>query len=334
MPMNLQEQQNFTDFLRNVPVEEVTLRGHLYRIKIIHNKCVEFNKESVHKFFNDLFLQYKKREISASTYNKYRQALHKYCAFKKIENLIEIFPKVKEFKKIKRKMSYEESMAFLNCPQPEAKGKYPSQWKMYTMYWRCMMWIPSRPSEIRKLTKKNFDLKTKTVYILQEKTKDEKEVPIEAALEPFLLEYLKDLKTDLLFTTLYNKNKPISLKSIERDMQKRLEILKIDKSVTPNSLRHSWASRVNANGGSIMGIKELLGHESLKSTMNYIGNDERLLKDTMKSDPFLISYQTPSEVLKSAIKDLEKYNMMSDSRFDPALVQEAYSLLWKSIKKK
>lgn len=330
--MDIQDKYAFTTHLRNQNLEDVTVRGHVYRIVIILKGCDAFNRQCVQQYFENLYSQYKKKSISASTYNKYRQTIHLYCKYKQVDNYIEVFSKAKEFKIVKRKLGYEESMAFINCSKPITKGNYPSEWNKYTMYWKCMMWIPSRPSEIRLLTKDRFDLENKIIYIIQTKTGDEKQVPLEDAIYPELVNYLSTLKSDLLFPQKYDENVPVSLKSIENDMKKRLAILGIEKKVTPNSLRHSWATRVNANGGSMMGIKALLGHEKLESTMNYIGDDENLLRDTMKADPFLIKYKTPEELVKAAIKDQEKYNFMNDVRFDSKLYQESLYLLWKSIK--
>ncbi len=60
----------------------------------------------------------------------------------------------------------------------------------------------------------------------------------------------------------------------------------LNPSISPHSLRHSFATHLLQNGADVMDIKELLGHSSLQATQVYLHlNKERLKKIYKKSHP-------------------------------------------------
>ena len=67
-----------------------------------------------------------------------------------------------------------------------------------------------------------------------------------------------------------SKTKPICSKTLRNVLNQAVKKLKINKKVTPHSIRHSFASHLLEEGVSIFTIKELLGHRSISSTAVYL----------------------------------------------------------------
>lgn len=62
----------------------------------------------------------------------------------------------------------------------------------------------------------------------------------------------------------------MSPKKIRIALKKALNHLKIEKSVTPHTFRHSFATHLLQHGYDIRTVQELLGHKSLKTTSLYL----------------------------------------------------------------
>ena len=61
-----------------------------------------------------------------------------------------------------------------------------------------------------------------------------------------------------------------SAKSIQEVVKKARKKAKINKSVSPHTLRHSFATHLIENGYSVSEVQGLLGHSSLDTTMIYV----------------------------------------------------------------
>ena len=79
---------------------------------------------------------------------------------------------------------------------------------------------------------------------------------------------------------LSSRGAPLSRKTIWRLIKKHARAAGITKSISPHTLRHSFATHLLDNGGDLRVIQEMLGHADIATTQIYTHVDQRRLKDT------------------------------------------------------
>ena len=68
---------------------------------------------------------------------------------------------------------------------------------------------------------------------------------------------------------LFSEDKPMSTRNVQIIIKKAAKKAKINKRVTPHTLRHSFATHLLENGENLLVIQQLLGHENLETTRIY-----------------------------------------------------------------
>ena len=78
----------------------------------------------------------------------------------------------------------------------------------------------------------------------------------------------------------HRKHGPLSVRSIQKIIQRYRETANLDLPATPHTLRHSFASNMLDNGSSLTSVQRILGHRRIASTQVYThASMERLKKD-------------------------------------------------------
>jgi site-specific recombinase XerD len=81
-----------------------------------------------------------------------------------------------------------------------------------------------------------------------------------------------------------NENeKGISARSIERMVEKYARFSGTTKTVTPHTLRHSFATDLLMNGADIRSVQSMLGHSSITTTQIYTHITDQQLRDVHKA---------------------------------------------------
>jgi integrase/recombinase XerD len=67
---------------------------------------------------------------------------------------------------------------------------------------------------------------------------------------------------------------------IIKDLAERIGL---NKSISPHTFRHSFATHLLEGGANLRAIQEMLGHESITTTEIYTHLDQRYLKEAILS---------------------------------------------------
>lgn len=129
------------------------------------------------------------------------------------------------------------------------------------------------------------DINLNNGYIRVKKKNNERHIPIGNLCQRCLKEYINKVRP-LLIRTEDEKTLFINTNGQKMTRQGYWKILKqykdqakIDKDITPHTIRHSFAVHMLQNGAEIRTVQELLGHTDVASTMMYTQMANLSLKD-------------------------------------------------------
>lgn len=139
-----------------------------------------------------------------------------------------------------------------------------------------------RVSELVELDIKNVDLNQKIIKVFGKGSK-ERLVPINQKCVDSLKKYLKKRKIiSLKYNSknnlfLEDNGKPITRQKVYTVVRKQGEL--INRSISPHTMRHSFATHLLENGADLRVVQELLGHASIVTTQLYTHISKRTLRD-------------------------------------------------------
>lgn len=124
------------------------------------------------------------------------------------------------------------------------------------------------------------------------KGKRERIVPLGSHALAAIRRYLEVLRADQRFAGVLagtggtrvplfvNKHgKRLSSRSVRRKLDKYLRQAEMDPTISPHTLRHSFATHLLDNGADLRSVQELLGHQSLSTTQVYTHLTAQRLKN-------------------------------------------------------
>lgn len=132
-----------------------------------------------------------------------------------------------------------------------------------------------RVSELVAMNIGDLDL-AQSVVNVRGKGKKQRMIPLGPGATQSTLHYLdlrrKDLRsptfdTDALFINKHGQR--LSTRSVRRKLDKYLLDAGLDLSVSPHTLRHSFATHMLRGGADLRSVQEMLGHQSLSTTQIY-----------------------------------------------------------------
>ncbi|MCG2617308.1 site-specific tyrosine recombinase XerD [Terrimonas sp. NA20] len=214
------------------------------------------------------------------------KAFYKYCL---LENISRTDPTVLlEAPKLKRALpdvlSYEEIeeiIAQIDLSKPEG-GRNKSI--LETMY-SCGL----RVSEVVNLKISQLYLDVGFIRVLGKGDK-ERLVPIGSSAINYLTIYLKHIRVhtqpkpgneDIVF--LNNRGTKLSRVMIFLIIKGLVKKAGINKTVSPHTFRHSFATHLVEGGADLRAVQEMLGHESITTTEIYTHLDREFLKKTLEN---------------------------------------------------
>ena len=144
-----------------------------------------------------------------------------------------------------------------------------------------------RVSELVNLRLSNLHFEQEFVKI-SGKGEKERLVPISKRaidlIKKYMAGYRKKLKIDkssenILF--LNRRGAKLSRVMIFTIIKNLAEKIKLGKSISPHTFRHSFASALVQGGADLRAVQEMLGHESILTTEIYTHLDKEFLKETV-----------------------------------------------------
>lgn len=123
-----------------------------------------------------------------------------------------------------------------------------------------------RVSELVNLTPKDLDFQQNIGWVRKGKGSKDRIFKIAESINKQLQKYInKNPQNKYLFS----EEKPMSTRNVQIMIKKLAKRAKINKKVTPHTLRHSFATHLLENGENLLVIQQLLGHENLETTRIY-----------------------------------------------------------------
>ena len=127
-----------------------------------------------------------------------------------------------------------------------------------------------RLSEAANLMITDVDSQRMQLNIQSGKGRKQRQVPLSPRLLKALRDYWKVYRTTTLLLPGRYPDKPYTGSSIQKAIKTAAKKAKITKTVTPHTLRHSYATGLLEAGVDILTISRLLGHASFTTTMVYL----------------------------------------------------------------
>ncbi len=142
-----------------------------------------------------------------------------------------------------------------------------------------------RISELVSMKLENIILDESLVKIMGKGSK-ERIVPLNDIATEYLKKYITEIRPKMLksnntdFLLLNNHGKGLTRQAVFKMIKKRADEIGLKKSISPHTLRHSFATHLLQNGADIRFIQELLGHAELGTTEIYT----HVANETLKKD--------------------------------------------------
>ena len=118
-------------------------------------------------------------------------------------------------------------------------------------------------------------------------TRNERMIPLYPAAVQALDEYIKRIRplmleeeTDALFVNINGMR--LTRQGIWKIIKEYAKAANINKDITPQTIRHSFASHLLENGADLKDIQEMLGHQDISSTQFYSKIIKNKYKDVYK----------------------------------------------------
>ena len=189
-----------------------------------------------------------------------------------------------------------------------------------------------RISDVTKLNLSDIDLKARVLTVRESKGSKDRYVPFSEVAERFLQKYIQDeRKSNLkyvkgedrksLFLAMNARIKDTTIRHKFKMLLEKSGITR--KGLTVHSIRHSTATHLLEAGADVRYVQELLGHESIQTTVGYthlmIENLKRIYRSKHPRENEYYEEVTP-EYLQELDKLLEEIEVREEKnrRYPPA----------------
>lgn len=275
--------------------------------QITYKKIIHYFVESNQKLFpetltEDDVIQWRKKvlvKIKPVSWNTYARHLHALMNFGIKQKILarsdNPFSNVKiksDNKSIKYLNSYQITQLEIfmkECNQYEKLKFIKPIWFFITLV-KSFQYTGMRKRQLLNLKIQDIKIDEGIIYIdgLFNKNHKSHQIPISSKLNPYLIELLKQHRK--LNTPISEQLFNINCFKYEKIRARKMSIYQVDAifrylseqlnfRVTPHRFRHTVATTILKNSNNIYMAQKILGHQSIRTTMQYIGHDIELLRN-------------------------------------------------------
>ena len=178
-------------------------------------------------------------------------------------------------KRMPNTLSFEEVDHLLSLPSGEDFKGYRDRAMLELLYATGI-----RVTELISLQLADIDLSLGFVRCSQERSR-ERIIPLGSkaiqSVKIYLEEYRPRTSEKNLFLNV--QGKPLSRQGFWKIIKAYAKSAGIDKSITPHTLRHSFATHLLQNGADIQAVQEMMGHSDVSTTQVYAQLIRNRIKD-------------------------------------------------------
>ncbi|MCD8863053.1 site-specific tyrosine recombinase XerD [Staphylococcus arlettae] len=166
-------------------------------------------------------------------------------------------------------LAVDEILRLLDAPDLSKNNGYRDRTILELLYATGM-----RVTELIDLEVENVNLIMGFVKVFGKGGK-ERIVPLGDTVIDYLSTYLETVRPQLLKTTVTNTlflnlhGKPLSRQGIWKMIKQNGIKVNINKTLTPHTMRHSFATHLLENGADLRAVQEMLGHSDISTTQLY-----------------------------------------------------------------
>ncbi|MEW6455599.1 MAG: tyrosine-type recombinase/integrase [Acidobacteriota bacterium] len=261
------EIEEFRQFLEGRGLSEHTIRAFTNDLKQFFSFTKRIERESIERWLSSM-------NGKGWTNRTKQRKLTSFSVYLKWKGIHIELPKVKAELKLPQVLSESEASALLSA---SLKTRNPERDRLFI---KLLLTAGLRISEALNLKVKDIEEEGSEFYlrINQGKGKKDRRVPIVSdELLERLADYIKDKSPeDNLF--------PLSSREAGYIISRIAKKAKINKNVSPHTLRHTSATLYLKKGVNLEAVRKILGHVSLSTTQRYLQlTDEDVARELKKA---------------------------------------------------
>ena len=241
----------------------------------------DLNDELIDNFIYEQSLN----DLKSSTISRRISTIKNFFLFLENEkiatNLVKEVILPKKEKHIPTFLSIDEIKNLLSVFDETKSTEYRDKTMVLVMYSAGL-----RVSELINLEKRSINFEEKLIT-LKGKGNKERFVPLNYIALEYLNNYLSQNKNNKVFSKskylFINKKdgKPLTRQYFFVELNKYAKRAGIDKKISPQTLRHSFATHLLENGADLRVVQELLGHSKIETTQIYTHLSTKKILDAL-----------------------------------------------------
>ena len=279
--------ENFLKLERNLSVNTIkSYRSDLKKLEFYLSKTSAKKLSFIDPDIVREFLYEQSKRVSAKTQGRIISTLKTFFNFLVLEKLINDspienidYPKIDS--KIPLVLTTYEIDKLISCAFSKKFG-LRNQTIIEIMY-SCGL----RVSELTEMKISNIFFDESLIKILGKGNK-ERFIPLSGTAKKLLYNYItynrKNLSQDkqsIDIVFLNNRGKKLTRVMVYNIINDAALEAKINKKISPHTLRHSFATHLIENGADIISIQKMMGHENVVTTEKYLHVNKKHLVETM-----------------------------------------------------